>query len=120
MGTVAIEKVRAGAVSRTEQVDVEEWGATVTIRALTRAEFTDIWRKIGNQDSGYDADLETVLVCRVDPDLGDEARGLLEAQPAGIVGRLARAAVRLSGVSPGSFRGGPEPDDDRRLAGVRA
>jgi len=109
MGTVELGVIRGGAAARTERVDVEEWDATVTIRAVTRAEYRDIMGRISEE--GYDADLETVATCWVDPDLGDEARELLAAQPAGIIGRLARAIVRLSGVAEAGFRGRPEPDD---------
>lgn len=109
----------AGVVLPTVEVEVPEWGGTVTLRALTRGQIRDCRQRSGLPDSKLDLDTYDLTVLAwafADPDLCgevgvDEAISLLRAQPVSLVYRLLREAVAVSQLGGGApFRSGTADD----------
>lgn len=78
-------------------LEIPEWGVTVLIRGLSRAEYIALKEK-----SADDADVADVLLlttCMVEPKVNEEqARRLLDEKSVGAVAKITQAIVEASGL----------------------
>jgi hypothetical protein len=85
-----------------EEVDVPEWGGSVTIRALT-AKNRASWLESIEGEKDFSTDCKLVAFCMVDendePLLTPEELALKSGD---VVSRLAKVAGKLNGMEPGA------------------
>lgn len=108
----------------TLEVEVSEWGATILLRALTRAQVRECREHAQIEQDGKPRldldtyDLAVLAASFADPQLlaeitMEEAVDLLRAQPIGLIWDLVRKAVSLSGLGPDAPFRSRTADHDR-------
>lgn len=94
---VSIDAILATDDLAARPLEIPEWGVTVKVRGLSRAEYVALKDK-----SGDDPDLADVLLlttCLVEPVVNEEqARRLLDEKSVGAVAKITQAIVEASGL----------------------
>ena len=94
----SLDLIRAAQDVGTEEMDVPEWGVSVTVRGLTRGEA----RQLG--DDPLEAEVKALSLALVDPVVSDdEAREILSGKAFSPTERVLSKILELSGLGA-SFR----------------
>jgi|SRR6185503_236619 len=92
---------------RSEDVEVPEWGVTVRVQGMTGAERARYLQATVGEDGKPNFDRiypEVLIACAYDPETGEKVfeaadRDALNGKAAGATERIAKVAMRLSGIA---------------------
>lgn len=104
------EKILAAKDIRSERVHVPEWGVEVEVRSMTGQQRAAVLKGGSGEDGEIDLErLYPILLIETtyDPESGDRVfspadRDALNAKNSGALERIAKVAMRLSGIDPGA------------------
>jgi hypothetical protein len=104
---LSLDDIMAASDLEEKTIDIEEWGGSMKIRALSRGEVKSAYRRGTDSKTGdIDADaIESMLVCwaSVDPKLTPPDFTKLAKKNAAPVAKLIDAILGLSGVDAGAL-----------------
>lgn len=104
------EKILATQDIRSERIHVSEWGVEVEVRSMTGAERARVLKGGSDEDGNVDMEkLYPILLIETtyDPESSERIfsaadRDALNAKNSGALERIAKVAMRLSGIDSGS------------------